>query len=142
MPLRLPRYASRRGKRTYSELVKDEFGVAGARVLQTSIIIHVAGTVVGRIQLGRCWQCAEKLPSCFAHHSISHINSALALALLVGVMIVYLIIIADMLVGAAPDWNGVLPTLLGRHDGVWYLSRPFVVRIQSGKCVNVAQPSG
>lgn len=44
-----------------------------------------------------------------------------------GVMIVYLIIIADMLVGAAPDWNGVLPTLFGRHDGVWFLSRPFVV---------------
>lgn len=43
-------------------------------------------------------------------------------------MIVYLIIIADMLVGAAPDWHGVLPTILDRHDGVWFLSRPFVVR--------------
>lgn len=44
-----------------------------------------------------------------------------------GVMIVYLIIIADMLVGSAPQWSGVLTTLLGRHDGPWFLSRPFVV---------------
>ncbi|KAL6774169.1 hypothetical protein ACKKBG_A24015 [Auxenochlorella protothecoides x Auxenochlorella symbiontica] len=82
------RYASRRGKRTYSELIEGEFGLTGARVLQTSIIIHVSG-----------------------------------------VMIVYLIIIADMLVGAAPEWHGVLPTLLDRHDGVWFLSRPFVCAV-------------
>lgn len=44
----------------------------------------------------------------------------------------YLIIIADMLVGAAPNWEGVLPTLLSRHDGVWFLSRPFVVRAWLG----------
>ena len=39
----------------------------------------------------------------------------------------YLVIIADVLVGAAPEFGGVLPTLLNRHDGVWFLSRAFVV---------------
>ena len=65
MLFRLPRYASRRGKRTYSELVKDEFGVAGARVLQTSIIIHVAGTVVGRLVIGDPLAEHGKLSYCF-----------------------------------------------------------------------------
>jgi hypothetical protein len=38
-----------------------------------------------------------------------------------------LIIIADMLVGAAPEYNGVIPTILGRHDNPWFLQRAFVV---------------
>ncbi len=42
-------------------------------------------------------------------------------------MIVYLMIIADILVGVAPNYNGVLCELLNRHDGVWWLSRNFVV---------------
>lgn len=50
-----------------------------------------------------------------------------ALRLPPGVMCVYLIIIADMLVGSAPEYGGVLPTMLGRHDGPWFLSRPLVV---------------
>ena len=42
-------------------------------------------------------------------------------------MIIYLIIISDMLVGAAPEFGGVLPAMLGRHDNPWWLSRAFVV---------------
>lgn len=45
-----------------------------------------------------------------------------------GVMITYCIIVADMLVGSAPEYQGVLPTMLGRHDGPWFLTRAFVVR--------------
>lgn len=81
------RFADRRRKATYAELVKDEFGNRGTLTLQLSIITHVAG-----------------------------------------VMIVYLIIIADMLVGSAPKWEGVLTTLLHRHDAPWFLTRSFVVR--------------
>lgn len=44
----------------------------------------------------------------------------------IGVMIVYLIIIADLLVGNAPEWHGILPTLLNRHDAPWWLQRNFV----------------
>ena len=36
-------------------------------------------------------------------------------------------IIADVLVGSAPAYHGVLPSLLGRHDGPWWLSRPAVL---------------
>lgn len=39
----------------------------------------------------------------------------------------YCVIISDILVGSAPAYSGVLPTLLGRHDGVWWLSRPAVL---------------
>lgn len=45
-----------------------------------------------------------------------------------GVMIIYLLIIADMLIGSAPDYGGVLPVAFGRFDNPWFLSRPFVVR--------------
>lgn len=38
------------------------------------------------------------------------------------------IIIADMLVGSAPQFGGVLPELFNRHDNPWWLSRAFVVR--------------
>ena len=44
-----------------------------------------------------------------------------------GAMIVYLMIIADILVGVAPNYNGVLCVLLNRHDSVWWLSRNFVI---------------
>ncbi|GAB4822555.1 hypothetical protein N2152v2_009601 [Parachlorella kessleri] len=46
-----------------------------------------------------------------------------------GVMVVYLIIIADVLVGGAPEFGGVLPTLLNRHDNPWFLCRPIVVAV-------------
>lgn len=42
-------------------------------------------------------------------------------------MVGYNVIIADMLVGSAPHYSGMLPTLLARHDGPWWLSRPFVL---------------
>eukprot|EP00887_Chlorella_sp_A99_P006325 scaffold3.g6325.t1 len=44
----------------------------------------------------------------------------------IGVMVVYLVVIQDMLVGAAPAYAGLLPELTGRHDGPWWLSRPLV----------------
>ena len=43
-----------------------------------------------------------------------------------GVMVVYLIIISDMLVGSAPAWGGILPYLLHRYDAPWFLTRWFV----------------
>lgn len=36
-----------------------------------------------------------------------------------GVMVGYCVIIADVLVGSAPAYTGMLPTLLGRHDNPW-----------------------
>ena len=39
----------------------------------------------------------------------------------------YNVIIADVLVGSAPRYTGFLPTLLGRHDSPWWLSRPCVL---------------
>lgn len=44
-----------------------------------------------------------------------------------GVMIGYCVIVSDVLVGSAPAFRGVLPTLLGRHDNPWWLSRPAVL---------------
>lgn len=44
-----------------------------------------------------------------------------------GVMIIYLIIIADMLVGSAPSWGGLLVYLLDRAPPPWWLSRSVVV---------------
>lgn len=38
-----------------------------------------------------------------------------------------------MLVGSAPNWEGILPTMLHRHDGVWFLSRSFVVRAPTAR---------
>ena len=40
-----------------------------------------------------------------------------------GVMVVYLIIISDMLVGSAPTWTGLLPYLLGLTEVPWWLCR-------------------
>ena len=53
-------------------------------------------------------------------------------------MIGYCVIISDVLVGAASTgYTGVLPTLLGRHDGPWWLSRATVL----GACLaGVAGP--
>lgn len=44
-----------------------------------------------------------------------------------GVQIVYNILLGDMLVGSAPDFAGVIPTWLGRHEGTGLVSREFVV---------------
>lgn len=46
-----------------------------------------------------------------------------------GVMIGYCVIIADVLVGSAPNFTGMLPTLLGRHDNPLWLSRPAVLAV-------------
>ncbi len=39
----------------------------------------------------------------------------------------YNVIIADGLVGSSPNFNGMLPTIAGRHDNPWFLSRGFVL---------------
>jgi hypothetical protein len=39
----------------------------------------------------------------------------------------YNVIIADVLVGSSPKFNGMLPTIAGRHDNPWFLSRGFVL---------------
>jgi hypothetical protein len=39
----------------------------------------------------------------------------------------YNVIIADVLVGSAPHYTGLLPTLLRRHDNPAWLSRPAVL---------------
>lgn len=44
-----------------------------------------------------------------------------------GVMIIYLIIIADMLVGSAPSWGGLLIYLCDVKSPPWWLSRSVVV---------------
>ncbi|KAI7843114.1 hypothetical protein COHA_003285 [Chlorella ohadii] len=55
-----------------------------------------------------------------------------------GSMIVYLIIIADVLVGVPPDYNGLITNLVGVHDpSVWFVSRPFVLAVA---CLLVLAP--
>jgi amino acid permease len=119
----ISRHASRVGARSYGDLISSEFGPKGALVLRLAIILHVGGEQAGGGQLA----CPPLPPALRPDREASR------LALLpAGVVVVYLIIIADMLCGSAPEFAGVLPTLLGRHDGVWFLSRPFVVRVARG----------
>ncbi|KAL4427706.1 hypothetical protein ABPG75_001795 [Micractinium tetrahymenae] len=80
------RYAGRAGVNSYGELVQAHFGRLGSTLLQSAIVVHVSGVMIG-----------------------------------------YNVIIADVLVGSAPRYSGVLPTLLGRHDNPWFLSRPAVL---------------
>jgi amino acid permease len=44
-----------------------------------------------------------------------------------GVMVVYLVIMGDILIGTAPTYSGVLPTLLPGHVDAWYMHRETVV---------------
>ena len=37
------------------------------------------------------------------------------------------VIIADVLVGSPPEYGGMLPAMLGRHDNPWWLARPAVL---------------
>lgn len=47
-----------------------------------------------------------------------------------GLLITYLIMLGDVLVGNAPDYNGAITNLAGIHTGdAWFLDRRFVVRI-------------
>lgn len=46
-----------------------------------------------------------------------------------GVMVVYLIIISDMLVGSPPTWSGLLPYVLNEYSGPWWLTRWVVAAI-------------
>ncbi|KAL4421082.1 hypothetical protein ABPG77_001377 [Micractinium sp. CCAP 211/92] len=66
------------------------------------------------------------------HHFGPKGSAILQLAICVhvgGVMVGYCVIIADVLVGSAPAYTGMLPTLLGRHDNPWFLSRPAVLAL-------------
>ena len=50
------------------------------------------------------------------------------LAVSPGLLITYTIMLGDVLVGKAPEYNGVVTNLTGIHSGdVWYLDRRFVV---------------
>ncbi|KAK9815771.1 hypothetical protein WJX72_009225 [[Myrmecia] bisecta] len=47
-----------------------------------------------------------------------------------GIMIIYLIILGDVLVGVGPTYNGLITNALHIHSGdVWYVSRPFVLAV-------------
>ena len=46
-----------------------------------------------------------------------------------GLLITYTIMLGDVLVGKAPEFNGFITNLVDIHSGdVWYLDRRFVVR--------------
>lgn len=57
----------------------------------------------------------------------------LLVSLFAGVLLVYLIIIGDLLVGTEETgYNGLVSTVLNTHNGdKWYASRWFVVRLCS-----------
>ena len=45
-----------------------------------------------------------------------------------GLLITYTVMFGDVLVGKAPDYNGALTNLTGKHSGEeWFLDRRFVV---------------
>lgn len=46
-------------------------------------------------------------------------------------MVVYFIMIADLLIGTAPSFEGVLPTLFDNHTNPWYLSRCVVSAVNT-----------
>ena len=56
-----------------------------------------------------------------------------------GVLVLYLVVIGDTLVGTQEDgYDGLLPNLTGDHSGqAWYLSRWFVILVL---CVCCIQP--
>ena len=46
-----------------------------------------------------------------------------------GLLITYTIMLGDVLVGKAPEYNGFITNLVDTHSGdIWYLDRRFVVR--------------
>lgn len=46
-----------------------------------------------------------------------------------GLLITYTIMLGDVLVGKAPDYNGFITNLVDTHsETIWYLDRRFVVR--------------
>lgn len=46
-----------------------------------------------------------------------------------GLLITYTIMLGDVLVGKAPEYNGFITNLVDAHSGdIWYLDRRFVVR--------------
>lgn len=84
---------------------------------------------------------AARSAGCWTYAELAHVgfgiagSSALQGAIVVnnsGSMIIYLIIIADILCGVAPDYNGLITNIIGIHDpSVVYVSRPFVVSYSS-----------
>lgn len=55
-------------------------------------------------------------------------DSQHALPCVAGLLITYTVMFGDVLVGKAPDYNGALTNLAGRHSGEdWFLDRRFVV---------------
>ncbi len=53
----------------------------------------------------------------------------LTLSLHTGLLVTYTIMLGDVLVGKAPEYNGFITNLADIHRGdLWYLDRRFVVR--------------
>jgi amino acid permease len=108
---------------SYGALVRAEFGPTAGRWLQTSILVHVFGVMVVYLvskilcttgALPRFQALAAPCFACPLGVARERDRARTVLAQ---------VIIADMLVGSAPDWHGLLPYLLSRHDGPWFLRR-------------------
>lgn len=92
------------------------------------LLTHASGSII--------LQHAERVRACSYRTCIDRefgrkggrLLSSAILVHVSGVMVIYLIIIGDVLVGSAPSYNGVIPTVLGVHASIpWYLSRPSTV---------------
>lgn len=114
---------------TYTDVVAAEYGRLGLLALKIAIIINNAGSMVRRVlpRLPACspWACVCRR-GCGCHGTTQLSRATLVLlAFRPGPssppssktkQIVYLIIIADVLVGVPPDYNGLVTNLLGVHD--------------------------
>jgi hypothetical protein len=114
---------------TYHDLVGAEYGAAGLLSLKLAIIVNNAGSMVGGGQQG-CPPAGGQARVCMLRTlagmatgqataqplRLLSISPPFAAPALPYRQIVYLIIIADVLCGVAPDYNGLITNLLGVHD--------------------------
>lgn len=113
--------------------------VLGASMLAVIFVLSFfsLGVLVRVSQLTHHWTYHDVVSAEYGYPGLL----ALKLAIIInnaGSMIVYLIIIADVLCGVPPDYNGLVTNLLGVHDpSVWFVSRPFVLAVC---CVLVLAP--
>lgn len=113
--------------------------VLGATMLGLIFILSFfsLGSLVRVSQLTQRWTYHEVVEAEYGKPGLM----ALKVAIIInnaGSMIVYLIIIADVLCGVAPEYNGLITNLVGVHDpSVWYVGRPFVLGVT---CLAVLAP--
>ena len=126
------------GRWTFGELIHYFFGRTGSWFLRLFIFINNAGLPASSVRLLLSRSCAiseyqssagdsiVSLMHCLKHlHMKSH-DSRVVTA---GLLITYTIMLGDVLVGKAPEFNGFITNLVDIHSGdVWYLDRRFVVR--------------